>query len=258
MPAVGMGAALLLTATGWAVAPTGAARTPSGARARAAAEYNLRDAPVASFVWLPSAADAGRPVTLVSTSTDRTSPITGWAWDTSDNGAFGAFVPGGPATTVTFPTPADHVLRLRVTNADHLSSVATETIPMRKPPPGVMFPFPTIRITGAGGHRGVKLSRVSVSAPALAHIKVICRGRRCPVKVIQRIAAGARSNHRAVTTRLRAAEGSLPPGATLQFRVSQEGQIGAYTRFTVPARGTPVRVDSCLDPTGVHPITCPS
>jgi len=258
MPLAATAAALVLIATGWAVGPTLAARISPGTHARAAAEYNLRDAPIASFVWFPSPAEAGRPVTLVSTSSDRTTPITAWAWDISDNGSFGAFVPGGPATAATFPTPAEHVLRLRVTNASHLSSVVAETIRMRKPPPGVMFPFPTIRITGAGSRAGVKLTRVSVSAPALSRINVICRGRRCPVRAIRRVAVRTRANARAVTTRLRAVEASLRRGVTLQFRVSADGEVGAYTRFTVPPRGSPVRVDSCLDPTGRHPITCPS
>jgi PKD domain len=258
MPRAAAGAALLLTAAGSVVGTTRAARMSPDGRARAAAEYKLQAPPIASFAWFPSPAIAGRPVTLVSTSSDRTSPITAWAWDTSDNGSFGAFVPGGPATTATFPTPAEHVLRLRVTNASNLSDVVAETIAMRQPPPGVMFPFPTIRISGAGGRAGVTLKRVVVSAPALSRITVICHGRRCPVRFIERVASRARINGRAVATRLRGVERSLPGGVTLQFRVSGEGEIGAYTRFTVPPRGIPVRVDSCLDPSGAHPITCPS
>jgi hypothetical protein len=249
-------ATLVLTGTGWPAGLTHAARTSPGARARDAAEYNLKGAPVASFAWFPIPAIAGSPMTLVSTSVDRASPITEWAWDISDNSSFGAFVPGGPATTATFPTPAEHVLRLRVTNASHLSSVVAQTIRMRKPPPGVMFPFPTVRISGTIRRGGVKLTRVSVLAPARSRIKVRCRGRRCPVRVTTDVAA--RSRPGAVITELRRVERFLPSGATLQFRVSGKREIGAYTRFTVRPRGAPVRVDSCLDPAGRQPIKCPS
>jgi hypothetical protein len=249
-------ATLVLTGTGWPADPTHAARMSPGARARDAAEYNLKGAPVASFAWFPIPPSAGSPVTLVSTSVDRASPITEWAWDISDNSSFGAFVPGGPATTATFSTPGEHVLRLRVTNASHLSSVVAQTIQMRKPPAGVMFPFPTIRISGTIRRGGVKLTRVSVSAPARSRIHVRCRGRRCPVRVTTDVAAGLRPG--AVITKLRLLERFIPSGATLQFRVSREREIGAYTRFTVRHRGAPVRVDSCLDPAGAQPMKCPS
>jgi hypothetical protein len=44
----------------------------------------------------------------------------------------------------------------------------------------------------------------------------------------------------------------------LQIRVSNAGDIGAYTRFVVRRRMLPVRLDSCLDAAGIKPIACPS
>src|SRR5437879_12400988 len=92
-----------------------------------AVTYKLSAAPVASFRWFPSSPRVGERCSLVSTSADLTSPIAGYGWDVADNGPFGPFQAGGPTTSAVFSTPADHVVRLRVTAADHLSSVAAAT-----------------------------------------------------------------------------------------------------------------------------------
>src|SRR5947208_2342890 len=56
-----------------------------------AATYKLSAAPVASFRWFPSSPRVGERFSLVSTSSDLTSPIVAFAWDVADNGPFGAF-----------------------------------------------------------------------------------------------------------------------------------------------------------------------
>jgi hypothetical protein len=155
-----------------------------------------------------------------------------------------------------FSTPANHVVRLRVTAADHLSSIAAETIHMSTPPPGVLLPFPLVRIIGTLVRAGVKLSRLSVQAPPQSRIQVTCRGRGCPVRSLIRIVVSP--SGRAVRTRLRRFERLLPAGVSLEIRVSKDGDIGAYTRFTVRHHRLPVRVDSCLEAAGVNPIACPS
>ena len=75
--------------------------------------------PVASFKWIPSAPHTGEPVTLVSTSTDASSPITGFAWALRGNGLF---TQGESALATSFSTPGAHVVQLRVTAASGLSS----------------------------------------------------------------------------------------------------------------------------------------
>ena len=77
--------------------------------------YVLHASPRTSFVWFPQTPRVGERVLLVSTSTGVTSPITRWARDLSGNGPLGGFVPGGPVIHTSFPTPAPHVVRLRVT-----------------------------------------------------------------------------------------------------------------------------------------------
>jgi len=221
-----------------------------------AAAYNLRAYPLSSFVWFPAFPRVGESITLVSTSTDLTSPITTYAWDVADNGPFGGFKDSGPVTTATFATPASHQARLRVTAADHLSSIAVETIHMSTPPPGVLLPFPLVRIVGNVFRSRVRLRLLAVEAPARSRITVSCRGRSCPARSVGRIAATRRG--RLLWTRFRAFERSLSASLTLEIRVSRAGEIGAYTRFVVRRVRLPLRVDSCLDTAGITPIACPS
>ena len=216
-----------------------------------AATYTLSSPPVASFRWFPSSPRVGERFSLVSTSSDLTSAIVGYAWDVADNGPFGPFQPGGPTTSAVFSTPADHVVRLRVTAADHQSSVVAETIHMSSPPQGVLQPFPTVRIVGQLVRGGIRLSILRVKAPAQSQIKVNCRGRGCPVRAQRRV-AGPRA------VRFPAFQHFLRAGVSLTVRVSKDRSIGAFTRFAVRRGKLPVRADSCLDPAGVKPIPCPS
>jgi hypothetical protein len=241
-------ASLALVAGTLGLVPAGPFRAVEPAPA---VTYKLSAAPVASFRWFPSTPRVGERFSLVSTSSDLMSPIVGFAWDVADNGPFGPFLPGGPTSSAVFSTPADHVVRLRVTAADHLSSVAAATIHMSDPPPSVLQPFPTVRIVGRFVRRGIRLSILRVKAPAEARINVNCRGRGCPVKAERRIATA-----RAV--RFPAFQRYLRAGVSLTVRVSKDAKIGAYTRFAVRHHKLPVRADSCLDPAGIKPIPCPS
>lgn len=222
------------------------------------APYNLHGAPVASFVWSPLVPRIGDPIALTSTSRDLGSRIVRYAWDFADNGPFGAFEEGGPVAGASFATPAPHVVRLRVTAADGLSDIAAETITMTPPPASarVMYPFPTVRIRGRDLRRGVRLTQLAVRAPAGARINVACRSRRCPARSASRTATAKRGGATWVT--FRRFHRFLPAGLTLQVRVSRNREIGSYTLFRVRRRKLPVRTDSCLDPSGVKPIACPS
>jgi hypothetical protein len=216
--------------------------------------YKLEAAPVASFVWLPAFPHINEPVSLVSTSTDLSSPIKAFAWDLADNGPFGAFQVGGPAVTTTFSTPANHVMRLRVTARNGLSGVVAETIGMSPPPAGVMQPFPIVRIAGRDFASGAKITLLAVKAPAGARITVNCRGAHCPIKAVSRVVAPGK----AASVRFRQFQRFLRAPLTLQILISKEREIGGYTRFTIRRRRLPVRTDSCLDAAGIKPIACPS
>src|ERR1019366_4053130 len=133
--------------------------------------------------WFPSAPKTGENVSLVSTSTDGTSPITAFAWALSSNGAF---VAGKPLLTTSFSTPGGHVVRLRVTDANGLSSVATQTIQVTSTPLILMQPFPIVRIAGSETSSGVRLRLLTAQAPIGARVTVSCRGRGCPAKSVGR------------------------------------------------------------------------
>jgi hypothetical protein len=158
--------------------------------------------------------------------------------------------------TTSFSTPAPHVIRLRVTDRDGLSGIAAETIHMRVSAPGVMAPFPIVRIAGVLLGSFVKLRLLGVQAPRGASIKVSCKSAACPARLRNRISSA--SGKGAAFVRFRSFQRRLRAGVKLEIRVSKGADIGAYTLFRVRRRRLPVRKDSCLDPSGVKPIACPT
>jgi hypothetical protein len=212
--------------------------------------------PVASFKWFPAAPQAGEPVSLVSTSTDASSPITGFAWALTSPGAFAA---GKPVLTTSFSTAGNHVVRLLVTGANGLSSTATETIAVAARPLPLLLPVPIVRIAGSETSSGVNLSVLSVQAPVTARVTVTCRGHGCPARSVSILArASKRSRATSVQIAFRRFERALPAGVILEIRVFKPGQIGKYTRFAIRRHLVPVRVDACLGSGNPQPIACPS
>jgi hypothetical protein len=212
--------------------------------------------PAASFRWFPPAPKTGESVSLVSNSTEIASPITAFAWALGANGAFQL---GSPVLSTSFATPGAHVVRLRVSAADGLSSVATETVPVTSRSLILMQPFPIVRIVGSKTSFGARLDLLTVQAPVGARVTVTCHGRGCPTKSEGHLAAASRKRPNAATATLafRAFERSLQAGVTLRILVSKSGDIGKYTRFTIRRDKLPERMDSCLLPSDPNPIACP-
>jgi large repetitive protein len=226
-----------------AVAPATAAAAPSP--------------PVASFAWVPASPTVGQSVSLVSNSTDASSPINAFAWDVA--GA-GQFAPGGPVMSTSFATPGPHVVQLRVTDANGLSSVATQTIAVAAATLKLMQPFPIVRIAGSETSNGVKIRLLTVQTPLLTTVVVSCKGRGCKTKSERRVAtASSKSKSRAgaVLLTFNRFQRALRAGAVLQVRVYKAGQIGKFTSFTVRRHKLPLRSDRCLRPTSPIPIACP-
>ena len=213
--------------------------------------------PIASFRSFPSAPQTGERVSLVSTSTDAASPITAFAWALTSNGAFSA---GKPVLTTSFATSGRHVVRLRVTDTNGLSSVATETINVTTPAPILMQPFPIVRIAGSKTSYGAKVGLLTVQAPVASRVTVTCRGHGCTTKSESRVAVlgKSKSRARAVLLAFRRFERSLRAGVVLQIRVSDPGEIGKYTSFTIRRHKLPVRVDACVWRSSPKPIRCPA
>jgi PKD domain len=228
--------------------------TPAEAPQSTPAPVPMPTPPGASFKWFPRVPQTGELVSLVSTSTDAASPITGIAWALTSSGPFRG---GGAVLTTSFSTPGGHVVRLLVTNANGLSSVVTETINVVGPTASLMQPFPVVRIAGTETASGVKLRLLKVQQmPAGARITVRCKGRGCPVRSARRVAASSRRG--VAPVEFRRFERSLRFGVTLEVLVSKPGEIGKYTRFAIRRGKLPERVDMCLDLAGVKPLVCPS
>jgi len=177
-----------LTRTFTVISPTPPIISPAPVVSFAAAIGPAPPPPAASFAWFPAAPHTGEPVSLASSSTDAASPITALAWDLAGDGTFAA---GGPVIGTSFSTPGSHIVRLRVTDANGLSSIAAETIRVTSPPLALMQPFPIVRIAGSDTSSGVRLSLLTVQAPVGARITVRCRGRGCPGKSASRVAASS-------------------------------------------------------------------
>jgi len=210
--------------------------------------------PAASFTWFPTAPSTGENVSLVSSSTDMTSPITAYAWGLTGTSAFQA---GKPVLTTSFSTPGGHVVRLRVTAANGLSSIASETIKVNSAPLTLMQPFPIVRIAGSETFSGVDLRLLTAQAPPGSRITVTCKGHACP-KAESQIAASSKKKTGTVTVEFRRFERALQAGVVLEIRIFKAGEIGKFTRFTVRHDKLPERDDACLGPTGTKPIVCPS
>ncbi len=214
--------------------------------------------PSASFTWLPATPTVGQSVSLVSSSTDPSSTIDTFAWDLA--GA-GQFAPGGPATTTSFATTGPHLVRLRVSDGNGLSSTASETIDVAAAPPKLMQPFPIVRIAGSETAFGVSVRLLTVQAPLGAKVTITCVGRGCKTKGESRVAkasskGGARAG--AVTLAFTRFERPLYSGALLQIRVTQSGEIGKFTSFAIRRKRLPARTDACLPPASSKPTACPS
>jgi large repetitive protein len=209
--------------------------------------------PTASFSWFPPNPSVGESVTLVSSSTDAASPITAFAWDVAGAGPFSG---GGPGISTSFSTPGNHLVRLRVTDANGLSSVATEAIPVNGRTLPLIQPFPVVRITSIETRSGIRLRLLGISAAPGTEITVRCRGRGCPVKSQSHLAAAGKGARPFVV--FRRFQRALAAGVVLEIMITKPGEIGKYTRLVVRRGRLPVRFDACLVGTATKPIGCPS
>jgi hypothetical protein len=172
----------------------------------------------------------------------------------------------GLSNTTTFTVLAPAVVTPTPSISPPVQPPPTVPPPARQPPtatstpspsaPRTMLPFPVVRIAGSENALGVKISLLTVQAPGGAEIAIRCRGRGCP-NTGSRVVA-SRSAAGTTLVEFRRFERSLRAGAVLEIRISKGGEIGKYTRFTIRRGKPPARVDTCLSPTGIVPMVCPS
>src|SRR6185312_5159247 len=204
--------------------------------------------PSAAFSWYPAKPHPGEKVTLVSSSTDQASPITGYAWSLLSS----AFTPGAQSISTSFGTVGAHAVRLRVTDAAGASSTATQTIPVTY---AAMRPFPIVRIATVRVGGRLRVRRLSVEAPSGASIEVLCVGRACPIRSqLRKLPAGKK----AVPVTFTRFQRFFPPGVTLRIRVFAPGLVGKYTSFAIRRGKLPLRSDACVNATEPRPVGCSS
>lgn len=213
--------------------------------------------PIASFTWVPANPTVGQSVSLASNSTGVSSPLSGFGWDFGS----GQFAAGGPLSSTSFATPGAHVVRLQVSDANGLSSIATHTIDVAAQALKLMQPFPIVRIAGSETASGARVKLLTVQTPAATKVAVSCKGPGCKTKSESRIATASstsKSRAGAIMLAFPRFQRALKAGAVLQIRVSKAGEIGKFTSFTIRRNKLPVRVDACLRPTSSNPSPCPS
>lgn len=205
--------------------------------------------PVASFSWFPTSPHAGEPLSLVSTSTSSGATLTRLAWSLAGSAPFAE---GGPQVSTSFATPGPHAVTLQVTDSRGRTASVTETITVSAQQ--LIQPFPVVRIAGSDTPNGARLSIVTVLAPSGSTVSVTCTGRGCRSRrVVRAVPAGG-----GVTLlTFGRFQTRLGAGARLVIRISRSDQIGKYTSFAIRRGRLPVRVDSCLSPTGEAPMPCP-
>ena len=206
--------------------------------------------PAAAFSWFPAKPHVGESISLVSSSTDDASPITGYAWNVLGP----AFIAGGQTRTASFSTPGAHPVQLRVTDAGGRTSVVSQSIPVSYP---LMKPFPVVRIVTTRSVGRVRLKVLSVQAPVGVTVSVSCGGKGCPVRSQARLVLKPKGKAASTPTlAFPRFERSLPPGVSLVIRISHAGEIGKYTKFTIRRGKLPVRSDACVSSTSTTPVSC--
>jgi hypothetical protein len=107
--------------------------------------------------------------------------------------------------------------------------------------PKPLSPFPIVRLAGRVTARGARVTRLQVTAPAGATVRVRCTGGGCPRGLLRRLVMGK-------PVRISRAERSYRSGATLEVFVSKADLVGKYTRFRIRRGHAPLRVDGCVAP----------
>jgi hypothetical protein len=114
----------------------------------------------------------------------------------------------------------------------------------------LLTPFPIIRMRGAADKRGVRISLLTVRAPATSTVSIYCTGPSCPRKRVV-ITAGK------ALVRARQFEKRLRNGTILKIYVTKPGYVGKYTRFRLLKNRLPQRADRCVTTPGTKPRPCP-
>jgi hypothetical protein len=115
----------------------------------------------------------------------------------------------------------------------------------------LLTPFPIVRLRGRTDRGRVRITLLTVRAPATSQVSVYCSGRGCPRKRLA-VRAGKK------LVRVRQFERRLRAGTVLKIYVTKPGFMGKYTRFRFLSNRVPLRADRCAKTPGAQPRNCPA
>ena len=217
----------------------------------------LNEPPVAQFRLSPSAPLLGQEILFESLSYDPDGSIARYEWDFDGDG----FDDGNSARVAhAFAGTGDKVVRLRVSDNAGASSLATQTLTVSAQRgrartitsggPGLMYPFPVIRLAGSVTARGARVRILEVQAPRRSQITVRCTGKTCPAERIATESARRR-------VRFKRMSRFLAAGTVITVAVRKGNLIGKHTRWLIRGGMLPKRKDLCLYPRRNRPARCP-
>jgi len=93
--------------------------------------------PVSSFDFGPASPKTLEPVTFTSTATDPDGTIASYAWDLNNDGKFA----DGTTAQVqrSFPVAGNYTVKLKVTDSNGATDIATKTVTVANQPPKASF-----------------------------------------------------------------------------------------------------------------------
>lgn len=204
--------------------------------------------PVAGFSFTPASPTTGQKIVLSSSSFDPDGPLSSLQWDLNGDGKWTDA--SGSTVSTQFKKAGKYTIRLRVTDPQGASSIATQVVTVKarrmRVVPGVV-----IDMGGLLRGRTTIVRLLAVHAPRGSRAVVHCYGRSC-----SRHPGALRSHGHAL--RFRQFEHSLAPGTRIVVTVTKRGFIGRITSFVMRAGQPPYRADLCLRPGSRRPVKCPS
>ena len=200
--------------------------------------------PVASFDQSPSNPKTDGRVIFSSTSSDPDGPLSAQDWDLDNNGQFNDA--HGAVASRTFSKPGSYTVRLRVTDSQGATTVATRTVVVT---PALLADGVHWSISGRFGRKSTRINRLYIRAPKGALVVIRCKGRGCPRLTRYR----ARNS----SLRLRRFERTLRSGTQILIYVSKPGYFGRYVQLTIKRNAPPTSRKLCLAPGKTKPIRCP-
>jgi PKD repeat protein len=206
--------------------------------------------PIANFVFGPASPQVEDQVQLASSSFDPEGNLSEQRWDLDGDGQFDDA--RGDEVVWTFTSAGPHKVRLRVEDAGGAAAVKERTITVRARPKaraGFLQPSPVVRLNGDILSTGARVRVLSVRAPRGSLVVVRCHGKGCPVE-------RRRKRVKKNPVRFKTFERVLRAGIKLEILVKKQGTIGDYTRFTIRAGKSPLRLNRCLSAKTGRRIGC--